>query len=619
MPIDLKTLFKTPGLGQDGSIGDQLGAPTLGLPGFVPELYDPSLSDAAAADSVTSNARLHGGGGAATVVTTAAPTPTTVSVGTGFSIVLNWDTSVGGAPSAFTTAVIKAATYLAGQFSDAVTMSLNIGYGEVGGSALGSGALASTQTYLSSTSYSSLQGALKKDATSASDTSAVASLPGASPVAGNYWLTTAEAKALGLASGTGTDANIGFSNAYGFTYDPTTGVTAGTYDFNATALHEMSEAMGRMLLTGGTIGTYTNSYVALDLFHFSAPAARTFTASAGGYFSVDNGTTNLGTFNTVGGGDAGDWASSMVNDAADAFGTPGAVETFSNADLTTLDVVGWNRVGQSVPTPPPSTSTPTGVTMAAATASLNGAQGSSGLSGRASLATFRQVGGAAGDTYSYALGGTGAGAFTLNTASSVATLAAGSAGVAGAAGGRLYALTVTPKDVTSGKSGPASALDVIVGGSAADTVSVATLTGALGAATPTFVYGLAGADSISAAGMTGNVWIDGGAGANRLTGGAGVNTYLYGATGDSTATAMDVITNFSATDLIDLTGLGVRLSVTGAASTTLAARSVGWASSGGNTFVYVNSSTASESLGAANMKIELLGSVPLVGGNITHL
>jgi len=116
-----------------------------------------------------------------------------------------------------------------------------------------------------------------------------------------------------------------------------------------------------------------------------------------------------------------------------------------------------------------------------------------------------------------------------------------------------------------------------------------------------------------------------------MAGGTGVNDYLYGATTDSTGAATDIITNFhAASDLIDLTGLATSLKSAGSLPTrtghgkkvsdqVLPAHSVGWQASGGNTFVYVNTSGSSESLVSSNMKLELLGSVSLTSSNIMHL
>ncbi|HBK06647.1 MAG TPA: hypothetical protein DDZ81_12390 [Acetobacteraceae bacterium] len=547
-----------------------------------------------------------GSGGTGTTTTS-----TTTSSSTGLVINITWDSSVASAPSGFQAAVLNAAQFIEANYSDPVTINVNVGYGEVGGTALGSNALGSSLTSLASVSYSTLYNALKADATTASDTGAVASLATSAPVSGGFAVTTAQAKALGLspASGTATDGSIGFSSTSAFTYNDTNGVASGAYDFNAVAVHEFTEVMGRLLLTGNTLGTTTNYYDPLDLFHYSAPGVRDFSASTPGYFSINSGTTSLQTFNTQSGGDAGDWAGATV-DAANAFATAGVVEPVSNADLTAMDVIGWNRVS----------TTPTGVSIAADPSGLAAAQGSGALSANVALAQVAQTGGNSADSFTYSLGGAGASAFTLASANNVGTLATGAAGVAGGTNGQLYALTLTATDTTTGNTSPASPFDVIVGGIGGDTVSVATLSGALGVATPTFVYGLAGNDVISGSSMTGKLWLDGGAGADTMTGGSGANAYLYGATSDSTSSAMDIITNFhSAADQIDLRGLGITLKYAGKIkSTSLAAESVGWQSSGGNTFVYVNTSAGTESTSAANMKIELHGGISLSSGNILH-
>ena len=86
---------------------------------------------------------------------------------------------------------------------------------------------------------------------------------------------------------------------------------------------------------------------------------------------------------------------------------------------------------------------------------------------------------------------------------------------------------------------------------------------------------------------------------------------------------MDIITNFHAgVDLIDLSGLGRALGAATAidpSATTIDAGSIGWQTSGGNTFVYVNTAFRMEALGSANMKIELVGSVALTGDSLLHL
>jgi hypothetical protein len=238
------------------------------------------------------------------------------------------------------------------------------------------------------------------------------------------------------------------------------------------------------------------------------------------------------------------------------------------------------------------------------------------------LITLTQTGGASGDTYGYSLGGSGAAGFGLSSGSATATLATGPSGVAGAANGQLYRLSVVANDLGAGTSSPASALNVVVGSSGNDNVSLATLVGGLGTASPAFIYGLGGADKINGAGMTGSLWFVGGGGADTMSGGSGANHYLYGAASDSTNTSTDVITNFNhSMDVIDLTGLGSSLNSAGELNPKgkLNAHSVGWQTSGGNTYIYANTSSSNGSADSANMKIELLGKITLSSSNILHL
>jgi Peptidase M10 serralysin C terminal len=567
----------------------------------------------------------NGGSIGATNLATSASTTVVTSGSSPFKVDITWDASVSSAPAGFTTAVIAAVQSIESQITNPVTINIDVGYGEVDGSALGSNSLGQSYYYLTSVSYSQLVGALKSDATSATDSSMLASLPATSPIAGTYWITTAQAKALGLAPATGTsvDGFVGFSSTYSFSYNDVTGVAAGSYDFNAIVLHEITETMGRMMLTGSSVGTTPNSYSLLDLAHYSAPGVRDFVASAPGYFSADGGVTNLGNFNTVSGGDAGDWGASVVNDAFDAFSYPGVVNAVSPTDLTAMDAIGWNLTGASpLPSPPPpSAGTPTGVSVAAMTASLAAAQGTSGLNGSVALARISQTGGPGGDSYSYALSGAGAGWFTALTTNNVATLATSPSGAAGFAAGTLYNLAVTATDTSSGNSSAAIPVNVVVGSGGNDTIVLTSLP-AIASSAVTFIYGLGGNDTIDATGMSGKQYIDGGTGADTMTGGSGANVYLYGTASDSTPGAMDVITNFrGASDLIDLSGLGMSLKYAGSLSGRakgLGADSISWTVSKGNTYVYVNTTGSSETLGTANMEIELRGTPTLSSSNFQH-
>ena len=112
--------------------------------------------------------------------------------------------------------------------------------------------------------------------------------------------------------------------------------------------------MGRQLLVGQTVGNTPNGYTPMDLFHFAATGSRIFSGTQTGYFSPDNGATNLGNFNTNAGGDFGDWAASAGNDAALAFTSSGVLDAFSQNDIRLMDTIGWDvSTGGGPPPPPP--------------------------------------------------------------------------------------------------------------------------------------------------------------------------------------------------------------------------------------------------------------------------
>jgi hypothetical protein len=217
-------------------------------------------------------------------------------------------------------------------FTNPVTININVGYGEVNGQSLSSSALGESITNINPYNYSQVHGALS-------------GLPSTDPANGNYWLSNAEAKAIGLPpSGSSTDGSVGFASAANlFAYDNSNGVPLGQYDFMGVVAHEISEVLGRFTLDGTTSINNTPAYSALDLFHFSAPGVRVLSGTTPGYFSIDNGTSNLGNFNTDPRGDFGDWASTVAvgNDAFLAFANSGVKLPVSTNDVTELSALGW--------------------------------------------------------------------------------------------------------------------------------------------------------------------------------------------------------------------------------------------------------------------------------------
>ncbi|MBV8972271.1 MAG: NF038122 family metalloprotease [Sphingomonadaceae bacterium] len=236
---------------------------------------------------------------------------------------------------------------VAALFGDAlanpVQVTVSIGWNEVGGQSLPSSAVGASLSFLDGYySYATVRQALTS-AAGASSGSAAGAAGGTLPAMlatgpTNYVVTSAEAKALGLApDGTALDGYIGFAGATsGFGFDPAA-VTSKQYDFQAVAAHELSEILGR--ISGFDSTGYRTAY---DLFRFSAPGQLASSASGRAYFSLDNGKTVLQTFNS-GSGDRGDWATtSTTTDAFDAAIARGKRKSVSYVDLAALDALGWN-------------------------------------------------------------------------------------------------------------------------------------------------------------------------------------------------------------------------------------------------------------------------------------
>jgi hypothetical protein len=260
----------------------------------------------------------------------------------GLVINIVFDASCANAPAGFEAGVEAVVSYFESHFSNPITITIDVGYGEVDGQSLGVGALAESETVLTSVSYSALEVALVANADAIGDTAAAANIPTTSPVSGNWWLSTAEAQALGLSNvGGNPDGYIGFSSSVSFSYNDSNGVPLGQYDFFGVVAHEISEVMGRQMMDGENFQGGT-SYEPLDLFHYSAAGVRDFSGTTAGYFSPDGGTTNLGNFNTNPSGDFGDWAASVGNNSFLAFSSSGVVDPVTANDLAEMNLLGWD-------------------------------------------------------------------------------------------------------------------------------------------------------------------------------------------------------------------------------------------------------------------------------------
>ena len=236
-------------------------------------------------------------------------------------------------------------------FNDNVNININFGL---------TGGLGSSSQFIYLPSYSTFYNALNNDRTSANDNTAVSTLSSGSfdtfTGAKSIGITYAQCGALGLSCGAPQMPNsaagtIGINLSI-VDADRSNGITAGQYDMMAVVLHEIDEILGVGGPGSGLGDTYVGSE---DLFRFTNAGARTFTTLGDdAYFSIDGGVTKLARFNQNAGGDYADWwscAGSAAPSAQNACGTPGVIANLGIAELTALDVLGWNMRVTAVPEP----------------------------------------------------------------------------------------------------------------------------------------------------------------------------------------------------------------------------------------------------------------------------
>jgi len=246
---------------------------------------------------------------------------------------VTFDSSVSQAPAGFIPAIDYVVNYFDSLFTNNVTINIDVLYQN-----LGSGILGENQaSQFVSTTYSSVRSALQAQGAPGSS-----ALPPSSPLPGSSLsMTQAEAQALGLYPNDGSlGGQVWFNSAAPFSYSPTATPASNQFYFVGIVEHEISELMGRVSFL---------SYSPIDLYRYSSPGVHDLTTGGKGstaYFSIDNGTTNLGTWNNQSSnGDLADWypqgPAAGGNDAFNDYSNPGVLNVLSSSDITLMDALGW--------------------------------------------------------------------------------------------------------------------------------------------------------------------------------------------------------------------------------------------------------------------------------------
>ena len=289
--------------------------------------------------------------------------------------VIDLANSISGLPTGYQQAIATAINFFETTITTNITVNLAFDWSSLGAG----GPVADSVTQYNGFTYSQVYQAIQTidDSPTASSVQQAAAntLKANFPVdpthGGQFWVTTADARALGLNTSLApTDSTITLNSKDSFTWSQSGGIAGGTYDAVGTIEHEISEALGRTAFLGQSEINLINgsggklpTYNILDMFHYAAagnasnaapgsaagaldePFVAGYNASVQGYFSFNGSTVTL-PFGSPGeialGDDVADWNESVHGDSF-GFATAGKEGAISATDLETLNVLGYSE------------------------------------------------------------------------------------------------------------------------------------------------------------------------------------------------------------------------------------------------------------------------------------
>ncbi len=296
------------------------------------------------------------------------------------TIVLHPDAGLSGNAAALG-AFQRAANTWGSQFSDNITININVGLGTLATP----NSISQTSATLLSGSYSIVRTAMIADAADEPSNAIVANLPTAGQFSGavpngfffsnGILLSRANALALGFANLPGTnDGTITFNSSFAFDFDNSNGVGVGLVDFETMAAHEIGHILGFVsavddidfLISQGTPGVI--AMYTMDLFRFSpgnvptnaaqfTTNSRSLLPGASAFFSdsINSWALSTGAFNGDG-HQAGTWRDDVLSGTLIGIMDPTPTASItgrpSGADLRVFDLLGYDLAATAeVPEP----------------------------------------------------------------------------------------------------------------------------------------------------------------------------------------------------------------------------------------------------------------------------